>query len=160
MKKVSSQVFAPYAFLQDGIKRIEQMVGSDEFTFIVNGSCFSSTIFESVFLSPAVHDLLSHDFGTRSFSIADDHIDSNDFSIILDFIRCVTGSSSSSSRSSSGSKEKPSSPQLADEKPNTFSSRQSLLSICRHLGNTKLELMALTSSDSICNIWEHYDDLY
>jgi hypothetical protein len=112
-------------FFQDGIKRIQNVLGSESFSFIVNGSRVERTVVESIFLSPAVETLLLNDYETREFFISDENIELNDFLLILDFIRF--GGISKSSRS--------------------FSSQQSLLSICNELENHKLKLLALLSPD-------------
>jgi hypothetical protein len=112
-------------FFQDGIKRIQNVIGSSEFKFVVNGNRVESTIIESVFLSPAVEALLLNDSETREFHIADKDVKLEAFLLILDFIRF--GGVSQSSRS--------------------FSSQKSLFSICDHLHHHKLKLLALISPD-------------
>jgi hypothetical protein len=112
-------------FFQDGIKRIQNAIGSEKFTFMVNGSRVESTVIESVFLSPAVEQLLLNDCETREFIICDENIDLKDFLIVIGFIRF--GGVSESSQS--------------------FSSQKSLFSICEELQNHKLKLLGLISPD-------------
>jgi hypothetical protein len=120
------------SFFQNELSRMRKVIGSEAFSFIVNGRQFERSIYESVFLSLAVEKLLLNDFGSREFFISDSSIDSNDFSILLNFIRLFTSISASSSKA--------------------FSTQKSLLTICRSLKNKELELMVLTSSEDICQI--------
>jgi hypothetical protein len=128
-------------FFQCGLNRIEQMIGNECFNFIVNGCRFESTIVESIFLSPAVEALILNDCNCREFCISNSSIDSNDFSILLDFIRCRHNRDSNSiSTSTSASLSQ------------TFSNQKSILSICHSLQNKQLELMTLISLDAIFRI--------
>jgi hypothetical protein len=106
---------------QDGIKRIQNVTDSEEFSFIVNGIRFLSTIFESVLLSPAVENLLLNDCETQEFIISDEDIEVADFSLVFEFLSFDGASQSLRS----------------------FSSQKSLLSIFRHLQNHQLELIRL-----------------
>jgi hypothetical protein len=133
-----------HKFIQDGIKRVQSVIGSDEFTFHVNGSRFGSTVIEAVFISPAVEQLLTSDFGTREFVITDEDIVSTDFSVLFGFFRSACGSSSCSDSTLNSSSK-------------SFSSQKSLLSICRYLGNENLELMALTSSEQLFRMSQFRD---
>jgi hypothetical protein len=74
-------------FFQDQIKRLQNVLVSSKFNFIVNGSRVESTVFESIVLSPAVEKLLLNDCETRAFVICDESIELNDFFIIIGFIR-------------------------------------------------------------------------
>jgi hypothetical protein len=136
-KALSQLCFFP-AFFQNGLNRIVKMIGSDIVSFIVNGHRFESTIVESIFLSPAVEEMLLSDFCSREFYISDFSIDSNDFSILLDFIRCDHNRDSISLSAS-----------IYASLLKTFSNQKSLLSICRTLKNTQLELIVLTSFDNL-----------
>jgi hypothetical protein len=114
------------------------MIGNESFNVVVNGYQFESTFIESIFLSPAVEEVLASNFNCRQFYISDSSIDSNDFSFLLDFIRCNHSSDCSSvSISTSASSSK------------TFSTQKSFLSICRSLQNKQLKLMSLILSDEI-----------
>jgi hypothetical protein len=122
--KIFPQLHCLSSFFQYELNRIEQMIGNKSFNFVVNGQRFKSTLVESTFVSPAVEALISSDLNCHEFCISDFSIDSNDFSIFLDFIRCDHISdccSVSISTSASSSK--------------TFSSQKSFLSICRSLQN-------------------------
>jgi hypothetical protein len=76
-----------YAIVETGLKRMFECVKSYCFTFVVNGECFESTVAEAVLISPAVCTLLRRDTGARSFIISSSDIESNDFSLILGFVR-------------------------------------------------------------------------
>jgi hypothetical protein len=76
-----------YAIVETGLKRMLDFVKSDCFTFVVNGEHFESTVSEAILISPTVCDLLRRDAGTRSFIISSSDIESNDFSLILGFVR-------------------------------------------------------------------------
>jgi hypothetical protein len=133
-----------HKFFQNGIKRVQSVIGSDEFRFIMNGSRFGSSVIEAVFISPAVEQLLICDFGTREFVIADEDIVLTDFSVLFDFFRPACESSSCSDSMSSSSLK-------------SFSSQKSLLSICSYLGNENLERMALTSSEQLFRMSQFRD---
>jgi hypothetical protein len=62
-------------------------MGSETFNLVVNPHQCESTIYESIFLSPAGEELMLNDFGSREFPNANSSIDSNDFSILLNFSR-------------------------------------------------------------------------
>jgi hypothetical protein len=80
--------FSPfYAIVETGLKRMFEFVKSDCFTFVVNGQQFESTIAEAVLISPAVCDLLRRDTSARSFVISSSDIESNDFGLVLQFVR-------------------------------------------------------------------------
>jgi hypothetical protein len=64
--------------------------------------------------------------------MANSSIESNDVSICLNFIDLSTSTSASSSKA--------------------FSHQRSLLTICRSLNHKELQLLALTSSEAICQI--------
>jgi hypothetical protein len=64
-----------YAILQDGLERMLSVLKSDNFTFVVNGQVFESTVAEAVLLSPKVHETLRFDAGNRTFVISSDIID-------------------------------------------------------------------------------------
>jgi hypothetical protein len=121
------------SFFQNGLKRLITVIGSETLNFVVNGHQFESTIYEAIFLSPAVKKLMFNDFGSREFSISNSLIDSNDFLILLlNFIHLSTSI--------------PASPSKA------FSNQKSILTISRSLKNRELELIALSSSEDICQI--------
>lgn len=107
------------AIWQDGLTRLFDVVKSDIFTFIVNGSHFESTVAEAVVLSPAVYEILRRDASERTFTISDSGIEVNDMKCILAFIH---------------SKE---SSQLCEMH------QLSLLSLFRSLGNDRLSLNLL-----------------
>jgi hypothetical protein len=86
--KALSQLHFLYTFFQNGLNRIAKMIGSETFSFVVNGHRFESTIVESIFLSPAVEEMLLSGSCSHEFYILDSSIDSNGFSLLLDFIRC------------------------------------------------------------------------
>jgi hypothetical protein len=130
--KALTQLQCLSSFFQNGLNRIPKVMESESFHFVVNGCRFESTIYESIFLSPAVEELLLNDFSCREFFISNSAIDSNDFSILLNFIRLFTSISASPSK--------------------TFSSQKSIITICRFLKNKELELMVLSSSEEICQI--------
>jgi hypothetical protein len=115
------------SFFQNGLNRVRMVIGSEAFSFVVNGHRFESTISESIFLSPAVEELFLNDFGAREFAISNSSVDSNDLPILLNFIYLSISISAPSS--------------------NTLLSQKSLLTICRYLKNQQLELLALSSSD-------------
>jgi hypothetical protein len=77
-----------YAILQNGLERMFSVLKSDNFTFVVNGQVFESTVAEAVLLSPKVHETLRLDPDSRTFVISSDIIDSSSFRFLLELIRC------------------------------------------------------------------------
>jgi hypothetical protein len=113
----------------------------------VNGHRFECTIVQSIFLSPAVEEMFLSDSCSQEFHISDSSIDSNDFSILLDFIPCDHNRDSISlSASTFASLLK------------TFSNQKSLLSICQRPKNKQLELIGLNSFDNISRIAQSGSD--
>jgi hypothetical protein len=122
--KTFPQLHCLSSFFQYELNRIEQMIGNGSFNFVVNGQRFKSTLVESTFVSPALEALISSDFNCHEFCISDLSFHSNDFLILLDFIRCDHISDCSSvSVSTSASSAK------------TFSSQKYFLLICRSFQN-------------------------
>jgi hypothetical protein len=65
--KTLSQMRFLSTFFQNGLNRILKMIGSESFSFVVNGHRFESTIVESIFLSPEVEEMLLSDLVLVSF---------------------------------------------------------------------------------------------
>jgi hypothetical protein len=98
-EKSHLQLSQVQTFFKDGIRRIYYVFDSDEFTFVVNSSCFASTIIESVLLSLSVEELIHSDSRAREFLISDEDIVSSDFFIVLVLIWSLCRSKSSSNSS-------------------------------------------------------------
>jgi hypothetical protein len=113
--------FSPlHAILQDGLDRMLDIVKTDDFTFIVNGESFKSTIAEAILISPKVHEMLRFDLSVRSLTISgDDHINATSFGHFLKFVL---------------SRECPPVPQ---------DQQLPFLSRCRSVGNERLALVFL-----------------
>jgi hypothetical protein len=76
-----------YAIVEDGLNHMLEFMKSDCFTLVLNGEHFESTFAEAVLISPVIYDILRRDAGTRSFIVSSFDIESNDFSLILGFVR-------------------------------------------------------------------------
>jgi hypothetical protein len=115
--------FSPFhAILQDGLERVLDVVKSDNFSFIVKGRVFISTIAEATLFSPKVHEMLRSDPSVRSFDISaeDDNIDVSLFSLFLEIARNYDC------------------PSIEENK------KLCLLSLCRAIGNERLALVFLS----------------
>jgi hypothetical protein len=69
MEKGRSPLSHLHKFLQNGIKLAECVIGSDKFTFFVSGRRFVTNVLESVFMSRAIEDVLTIDFGAREIAV-------------------------------------------------------------------------------------------
>jgi hypothetical protein len=88
-------------FLSKAFQRFQNIFGSDPFTFQINGDCFESSLFSAVLLSPAVHEMLSHDASMTTFIShhpLHHRVTSTDLKVLSAFVWGASSSTSSSSR--------------------------------------------------------------
>jgi hypothetical protein len=107
--------------LQDGLERLFEAVQSDEFYFVVNGEQMKSTIAEASLISPTIHQQLRSFPDIHTFRIDDTDFSAKHFSHFLEFVHSniITG--------------------FSKEEQTSF------LSICGHLGNTRLTFLLIDS---------------
>jgi hypothetical protein len=117
--------FSPFhAVLQNGIDRLLELLQPQDFSFVVKGEHFKSTLAEDVLISPIISECLKSDPTLREFYFPTDSLDPTLFSLFLDLIRS-----------------------RCDIK---FSLEHELdfLSVCKLLGNEQLGLILLRSVHS------------
>jgi hypothetical protein len=73
--------------MKDGLSRILEVFGKDDFIFVVNGRSIKSTFAEALLISPAVYAAFRSDNTKRMFEIREEGIEANDFDLILKLIR-------------------------------------------------------------------------
>jgi hypothetical protein len=120
----SMQFHPIYGILQDGLERMFHVLKSDCFTFELGGEEISSTVAETVLISPIISKLIESDSTINCFKIDNADISVNNFENFLDFIRCRENR------------------QISREECLSF------LNICRMIGNTRFSLILLSSLKS------------
>jgi hypothetical protein len=80
-----------FAVVQDGLTRLFEFIGSERFTFLVNGEKYDSTVAEAILVSPSVSEALKQDSTIRTFIISGSDILSSDFNTILEIVRSRDG---------------------------------------------------------------------
>jgi hypothetical protein len=114
--------FSPFhAILKDGIDRLPELIPFEEFTFVVKGECFKTTLSEAVLLSPLISERLKTDPMNREFKFENDELEMKQFCDFLQFIH--------------------------NREECKFSSedRKTFLLVCKLLGNEYLTLIFLPS---------------
>jgi hypothetical protein len=118
-----------YALLQDGLERMLSVVKSDEFELVVKGERFTTTLAETVLISPKVYELLQTDPTIRTFTLCgfdeDEDFESGSFKAFLDCVHSRVFQDISRSN------------------------ELSFLSICRLLGNERLAFLFLASLNAL-----------
>jgi hypothetical protein len=89
------------SFFQKGLHQIAPVMGGETFRLVANWHQCESTVYEVIFLPPAVAELTPNDFRSREFSISNSANGSNDFVLLLHLIRRCTSISASHSKASS-----------------------------------------------------------
>jgi hypothetical protein len=107
--------------LQDGLERLFEAVQSDEFYFVVNGEEMKRIIAEASLISPTIHQQLRSFPDVHTFQIDDTGFSAKHFNRFLEFVH--------SNVIAGFSKEE----------------QTSFLSICGHLGNTRLTFLLIES---------------
>jgi hypothetical protein len=69
--------------MKDGLSRILEVFGKEDFKFVVNGRSIESTIAEALLISPAVYVGFVNDNTKRKFDVCDEDIEAKDFEMIL-----------------------------------------------------------------------------
>jgi hypothetical protein len=81
--------FSPFAArIRDEFDRMQAFIGSDEFTFVVNGKGFVIRLTDALLLSSNVCEWMRNDVNCRSFEIETRDAQSEDFGTFLSFVRC------------------------------------------------------------------------
>jgi hypothetical protein len=114
--------FSPFhRVVQDGIDRLLEFIPCEEFTFIVKGEQFKSTLSEAVLISPKICENLKIDPSNRTFDFSKSEIEVNQFSVFLNLIR--------------------------NREELTFSREDEIifLSVCKLIGNERLFLLIFGS---------------
>jgi hypothetical protein len=123
-----------YVIVQDGLGRMLDFVGTEDFVFKVNEENILSTVCEAILISPLVSESLLSDHTVRLFNLSPD-IQPKHFHQFLDFIR------------------------FHESMVLSVETALAFLSICRSIGNEHLPLGLLASlhsnspvnSDSTCD---------
>jgi hypothetical protein len=76
--------------LREGLQRVKNVINSDSFTFVINGTRFEIDIIDALLLSPAAHERLQHDRRDTTIVIDDDNISCAAFSKLTDLLKCVS----------------------------------------------------------------------
>jgi hypothetical protein len=80
--------FSPFsALMRDGFERVHELIGSEEFTFVVNGESFVVRLSDAIVLSSEVFQSLESDAGFRLFGVTTTEATAADFGRFLTFSR-------------------------------------------------------------------------
>jgi hypothetical protein len=91
--------FSPFtALLRSGFGRLQELIESEEMTFVVNGENFVVPLADALLLSSKVSENVRNDLNSRSFVICTDCATSTDFGEFLSFVHCSSVDSLDSSR--------------------------------------------------------------